>query len=568
MAEDTSTRSNTSFFALNESAAEAFAEIASLLEIKGENPFKIKAYVKASGVLRELESDLEELAALGDLTSIPGVGKAIADKLEAFLQYGSIPQLDQLRTEVPVGLLKVSGLGGLGPKKTAQLHKELGIVDLETLRAALLDGRVETLKGFTKASQAKILSAVEKVLTANEVYIKSRLEEWAGQTLERVSDLLGVVRSEVVGEVRRLCPYAERIEILVHCESVSLAGDALRGSLRESSVDFEEDGSVFRFHHLGGCPVVLHLGALENAGWNTLVLTGPESFVREVESKASKGRDVVSVSREREVFDKLGLPWIPPELRHRADCFALNQDSLLEAALLVGNLHTHTDASDGESTLQEVVDHARSLGHQYLAITDHSRSLVVANGLTPDRLLRQVDEVRRLNEGSQDFVLLAGSEVDILEHGELDFDDEVLSALDFAVAAVHSFFHLDREKMTERLIRGISHPKVKILAHPTGRILTKREGYSADWRAVFEKCAELRVAVEVNCSPWRLDLSEELLEEAMSLGCLVSVNTDAHSLAEFSHVRHGVDMVRRAGIPMERVVNSWAPDKLQAWFRS
>lgn len=554
-----------SLFALNESAAEAFLEIADLLEIKGENPFKIKAYVKASRVLRDLEQDLEELAAAGQLTSIPGVGKAIADKLEAFLHYGSIPQLEQLREEIPPGLIEVAALPGLGAKKTSLFYQELGVVDLVTLHAALLEDKVAALKGFSKASQAKILSAVEKTLSNTVVYVKSRLEEWAAQTLERLQGLPGVSAAEVVGAVRRCSPESSNLELLLHCINPVLASEGLAERLRQTSVSFDQESDQFRFLHPAGCPLIVHLRPLKQAGWSSLELTGPVSFVHEMRSRLSGAEEWAS---EEELFSSLGLAFIPPELRERSDCFELDQDALLTVESIKGNLHAHTTDSDGESPLEEMAAHAVALGHTFLAVTDHSRSLMVAGGLTPERLLAQVERVRSLERAWDSFTLFAGCEVDILEEGNLDYDDSILEKLDFAVGAVHSFFHLSRERMTKRLLMGLSHPKVKIFAHPTGRLISKREGYQADWEVVFELCARRGVAVEINSSPWRLDLAEDLLELALAKGCLVAVNTDAHSKFEFDYVRHGVDIARRAGLPAQRVVNCWEIDRLKAWMRS
>jgi DNA polymerase (family 10) len=563
-----------SLFSLNERAAQAFNEIAEYMELSGENKFKIKAYVKAASVLRQLEDDVEDLAASRELTSIPGVGKAIAEKLEHFIEHGTIPLLEELRAQIPPGLVAVSSLAGLGPKKTAQLNKELGIGDLCDLRQALLEGKVAELKGFTAKSQARLIEEVERALSRVPTYIKGRLEEWAEQTQDRLSGLAGLQEALVVGELRRKTPEASVLELLLVSSAPRQTLQDLIGRLQEENVPYAEDerilGSqrplpVLSLAHPSGCPMRLIVTGTEHAAWDLFVLTGPQELVDHVAEKLDQtpwvGRD------ERALLEEVKLAHLVPEVRHRRELWESSTVELLSVVELQGNLHAHSTDSDGLSDLEEMAAEARRRGHSYYGVTDHSRSLVIANGLTIERLLEQNARIRKLNESSGDFVLLSASECDILEDGTLDYPAEVLDQLDYAVVAVHSFFHLDPARMTERIIKGVSaHPKASILAHPTGRLLTRRDGYTADWKRVFAACAANRVAVEINSNPWRLDISEELLDIAMDAGCLIAINTDAHSLAEFDNHRHGVDMARRGALPPERVINTWPVERLKAWF--
>lgn len=550
----------TSLFPLNENAAQAFSEIADYMQLKGENPFKIKSYVKAARALRVLETDLEELSLAGELRSIDGVGKSIADKLEMFIKSGTIPQLEALREEIPSGLIEVANVPGLGAKKTAQLHKELGVVDLVGFKEALDNNQVETLKGFSKKSQAKFLSLVEKALSAETTYIKSRLEEWAEQTKERLSDATGLSEIHLVGEARRKTPQASRLELLLVCTTPDETHRDIQQRFASTNNSMLVDEDALIFHHPAGCPIWLRFCRHNEVGAAMLRLTGPVDFAERVLEEAGS-----SEGEEKEIFRSAGLPYIEPEIRHRENVLKA-KPTLLALEQVKGNLHAHTTSSDGQNTLEEMVDHAVSQGHSYFGVTDHSRSLVIANGLTIDRLLKQVQVVHALNESRSDIEIFAANETDILEDGLLDYPDEVLSQLDYVVGAVHSFFHLDRDLMTKRLLRGLSHPKVKILAHPTGRLLTKRDGYQADWEQVFAECAKHGVALEINSSPWRLDISEELLELAIASGCLLSINTDAHSLREFDYLRHGVDMARRAALDPDKVINTWKADRLKSWF--
>ena len=564
-----------SLFSLNERAAQAFNEIAEYLELAGENKFKIKAYIKASSVLRQLEGDLEELSDAGDLQSIPGVGKAIAEKLEFFVSHGTIPMLEELRAQIPPGLVAISGLPGLGPKKTAQLNKELGVGDLGELRQALLDGKVVELKGFTAKGATKLLDDVERALSRVPTFIKGRMEQWAEQTMERLRDLPGLLEIQPAGLLRRKSPEPIALELLLVCLDPRKTLTALIGRLSEENVPFCEDElmlgdrplPVLSLAHPSGCPMRLTITGMEHAAWDLLQLTGPQEFVDHVAGQLDE--TPWSGSSELDLLSEVKLSHLVPEVRHRKELWSSTSVDLLSLVQVQGNLHAHSTDSDGLSDLEEMAEEARRRGHSYYGVTDHSRSLVIANGLTIDRLLAQSQRIREINSRIGDFTLLSGTECDILEDGTLDFPAEVLDQLDFVVAAVHSFFHLDSESMTERILKGLSgHPRVKVLAHPTGRLLTRRDGYTADWKRIFAHCAKLDVAVEINSNPWRLDISEELLDLAIAQDCLIAINTDAHSLAEFDNHRHGIDMARRGALPPERVINTWPVERLKSWFSS
>lgn len=559
-------KSSTSLFSMNERAAQAFTEIAEYLELKGENPFKIKAYVKASRVLRDLPDDLQELQLRGELRSIPGVGKAIADKLESFLETGSIPQLEDLKREIPAGLVDIASLPGLGAKKTVLLHRELGVSSLLDLQVACLESRVETVKGFSKKSQEKFLALVEKSLSSEVVFVKSRLEEWAEQTLERLQGGPGLDEALLVGEVRRKRPCSERLELLLACHDEKSARQEVQARMGGAGVVEREQGDGFIVLHPSGCPIHLIFCSSKEKAWKTLLHTGPATFVDELCQRGGISAPLLDC-REEEIFSQGKLAFIPPELRERSDPWACRAE-LLEVGSVVGNLHAHTTWSDGKHDLEEMVATAIAAGHQYFGVTDHSRSLVLTNGLTIERLQAQGCEIDELDARLDSIKIFRSVECDILEQGDLDYPLEVLQGLDYVVVAVHSFFHLNMAEMTERLLKGVSHPLARILAHPTGRKFPRRDGYQADWARVFEQCATSQVAVEINASPWRLDISEELLDLALSKGCLISINTDAHSVSEFGNLRHGVDMARRVALDPDRVINTWPLDRLKAWFET
>lgn len=548
-----------SLFSVNDKAAEAFAEIAEYMELKGENPFKIKAYVKAAQALRTLDEDLASLVREDRVQKVPGIGKSVAQKLTLLLETGRIPQLEALRREVPAGLLQVARLPGLGAKKTAQLHRELGVTNLSDLQEALGEGRVAELKGFSKKSEQKLLLAVEEALSSVPTFIKKRLEQWGRQACERFSELPGVLSVQSVGGVRRREPEGTHLPLLVVAQDPVQTRRTVQDQLEEEGLDCRvEEGAVITTHP-SGCPLHLFFCAPDQSGTELVRRTGPEEFVR----KLAESAPLPQADSEESLFEQAQRDFIAPELRHRGET---SMPELLELSQIQGNLHGHSTYSDGRNTLAEMMTAAVALGHRYYGVTDHSRSLVIANGLTLDRLEEQQRELDGLREQFPNLVIFAGSECDILEDGSRDYPDDVLDGLDFVVAAVHSFFHLDAVKMTDRILAGLDHARVKVLAHPTGRLLTRRAGYDADWDQIFEFCAERRIALEVNASPWRLDLSEELLERALAKGCLISINTDAHATDELENMVHGVDMARRAAVPADRVVNTWSAEELREWF--
>lgn len=566
----------TPLFSLAQRVAQAMTETADYLELTEESRFRIAAYRKASAALQDLHEDLAQVVAEGRVQKIPGVGKGMAFNVEHFLAHGTIPLLEELKAKLPEGLLEVAEVPGVGPKKTIQLFNELGVSSLEAFRQALEAGRVPGLKGFTERSAQKLLIEVQRLLARPRTYLKDDRESWASAACSILSSLPKAVACFEVGQVRRKAVEAPDVELLLVSnewevtrkalvESLALEGLQIKVGERSSSTG---GGVLFvEVRHPSGCPIRIFLGKTNEAARLLLILTGPESFVEHVRGRY--GGQLPEGFDEAHLLEKVGLQSMVPEIRHHEELLGSQRVDLLSTVGIQGNLHTHTTDSDGHSDLDDVVREAKIRGHAYLGITDHSRSLGVANGLSVERLLAQSERIKRLQATGGDLKVFSGTECDILENGELDYPCEILERLDYVVIAIHSYFQLGPHEMTERLLHAIgAHPKVKILAHPTGRLLTRREGYAAQWGKVFQACADHDVAVEINAHPWRLDLSDDLLELAVNKGCLISINTDAHRLEEFDYHRHGVDVARRGAVPPARVVNTWPLERLEAWFRS
>lgn len=563
-----------SLFSLGERVALTFEETVRYLELSGEGKFRIAAYQKAAHALRNLEEDLWDVVEQGRLTDIAGIGKSMASNINCYIETQTIPLLEELKQQYPADLLQLTTIAGLGVKKILQLYRELDIKGLEDLKSALESELVSKLKGFTLKGEAKLLVDVEKALSRKPSFLKDEREEWAHSLSGQLRDLPFLHGMHAVGALRQRLPEAPAIELmLVSSDEQSTVSSLLERLKRERIEATTEnrrleggiDLILVCFHHPSGCPVLIWICPRRFAAWGLLTLSGPLEFVRYLKDKLAS--EELEEEDEETLLARARLTHMLPEVRHRQELWQAVRLDLLSVVNIQGNLHTHSTDSDGKQSFVEMAAEARRRGHSYLGISDHSRSLHVANGLSIERLEQQIKDIRAIDSKSGAFSLFAASECDILEDGSLDYPAEVLDRLDYAIIAVHSFFHLSYESMTARILKALSsHAKVKILAHPTGRLIGKREGYQADWDKIFTACAAQEVAVEINAHPWRLDLSEELLDLALDKGCLISINTDAHSLEGFDMLPHGVDMARRAAVAPRRVINTWSPERLRAWF--
>lgn len=562
--------------------ARVFDEIAELMELKGENPFKVRAYDKAARALRGLTRPVRDLQASGELLAVPGIGKAIAEKIAQMLAEGRIALHEQLASEFPPQILELMSLNGLGPKKAAMLYRELGIGSVAELEAALKAGRVQGLKGFGAVTEAKLLQAIAQRTTTSQRVPIGRALELAYAMMEELRKVPGVHRLEAAGSLRRRRETVGDLDILCTADAAEPVMDAfcatvaadkvlMRGPTRSSlclAGDFQVDLRVVPPESFGAAlqyftgskdhNVQMRLRA-ERRG-----LKLNEYGLFDAEGRSLAGRE------EEDVYRALDLPWIPPELRETGEEVELAARGalprLVDVSDVRGNLHTHSNWSDGTPTLEMLALEAARRGLEYLAVTDHSPSLVIANGLSPERLRKQRAEIEELNARGVGATLLCGAEVDILPDGSLDHPDEVLAGLDVVVASVHSSFGMGREEMTRRVLRALENPHVDILGHPSGRLLGRRDGYELDWEALFQAAARTRTALEINCSPNRLDLRDLHARRAAELGVTLSLGTDAHHLDQFAFLPLGVGVARRAGLEPERILNTRSLADLRRWL--
>lgn len=570
----------------NPDIAALLERIADLLEIKGENVFKVNAYRRAAENIRETPRSLAEIKDEGLLRKVPGVGEAIADKIGELLDTGRLDFYERLKEEVPESLLELLDVPDMGPKRAGLVWKALGVTTAEGLAAAARQGRLKDLPGLGAKSEAKILKGLED-LQGRKIAARTPLGvawELAVQVRQALLDAPGVERLEPGGSLRRMKETVGDLDFLTAASDAAPVMDRLAGSLLVEEVLLRGPTKMsVRFK--GGMQGDLRV--VERARWGTAwqYFTGSQAhnvLLRELSLKKGYSLSEYALKRpdgsellcaeESEVYEALGMSWIPPELREgRGEIEAALGNTLprlLEEADLKGDLQSHTTGSDGNATLEEMAEAARLRGLEYLLVTDHSQGLGIAGGLSPEALLLQGEAIGKLNRSfGGRFRLLRGTEVEVRSDGRLDYPDELLAGMDLVVAAVHSALSGEREKITGRFLSALRHPLVHVLAHPTGRLLTGkgRAGADADWERIFAEAAATGTALEINASPMRLDLPDTLAKRALELGCLFAVSTDAHSTGQLDLARFGVAVARRAWIPAERVVNTWPADRLLEW---
>jgi DNA polymerase (family 10) len=572
----------------NAEIAALFERIADLLEIRGENVFKVNAYRRAAENIREVGRPLAEVRAEGTLRQVPGVGEAIAEKIEELLDTGRLGFYDRLVEEVPESLLELLEVPDMGPKRVGLVWKSLGVTNLAGLSAAASGGRLKGLPGLGEKSEAKIRKGLED-LKGRKIAVRTPLGvawELAEAVRAALRDAPGLERLETGGSLRRMKETVGDLDFLAAAADAAPVMDRLAESPLVEEVLLRGPTKMsVRFR--GGMQGDLRV--VERSRWGTAwqYFTGSQAHnvtlrelsikkgysLSEYALKKADGSELLC-AEEEEVYRALGMPWIPPELREgRGEIEAAIKGELprlLEVSDLKGDLQSHTTASDGRASLPEMAQTAMERNLAYLLVTDHSQGLAVAGGLSPGDLRRQCAEIRELEKSlGGKFRLLCGTEVEVRSDGSLDFPDDVLGGLDLVVAAVHSALSGDPEKVTGRFLSAVRHPLVHVLAHPTGRLLTGRgrSGADADWDRVFAEAAATGTALEINASPMRLDLTDTLARRALELGCLFAVSTDAHAPEQFDFAHFGVAVARRAWIPPERVVNTWEADRLLEWAR-
>jgi DNA polymerase (family 10) len=557
-------------------------ELALLLEMKGENPFKSRAYANAARSLAALDDDLDRLVGEGRLATIKGVGEAISKKIAELAVTGALKYYDDLKATIPAGHFEMLKIPGLGPKKIHNLYEKLGIETMGELEYACLENRLLDLPGFGSKTQKKILAGIDALKHYRERRLYAEVIAVATELKRFLAAQRGVVAADIAGSLRRGNEVVKDIDLLAATDEHLSLADAF-ASLPVASVIARGDTKVsvtlqggintdlrivspsqypYALHHFTGSRE--HNTALRGRAKRLGLKMNEYGLFREEENLLCRS--------ETDIFAALGLAYIPPEIRENMgeiEAAAAGQlPRLVEAADMRGVLHIHTRASDGADSLETLVGEAKRRGYAYIGVSDHSQSAYYAGGLRPDDVRRQHEAIDNINAGAEAFHIFKGIEADILPDGSLDYDEATLARFDFVIAAVHSHFQMAEEEMTGRIIKALANPFTTILAHPTGRLLLAREPYALDIRRVIDAAAAAGKVIELNANPLRLDLDWRHCIYAKKKGVKIAVNPDLHNLAGFDYMQGGVTIARKGWMEREDCLNCMELAEISAYFLS
>ena len=563
----------------NAEVARLFAEIGDILEIKGEPPYRFNAYRSAARSVGNASERLDVLFEQGRLRELQGVGAALESKIVEYLKTGRMASHDEARRDFPIALASLLQVPGLGPGKARAVYQELGISTLPDLEDAARSGRLREVPGFGPKAVDTLLSSLESLKDRSSRSLIS--DAWAA--FGQIRETLGEDHLAVVGSTRRMQDSVGGLDLLAGRDEADEAEHALQtiATLPNLVQVIDRSADEITVQIYGGLSVRVTIVSRETWGAALLWYTGSRAHVARLESLARErgwelspfgledARTGKLLEREREaaLYERLGLAWTPPELREDDGEIEAAQSGslprLIELGDIKGDLHTHTNWTDGVETLEDMAKTAKALGYQYMALTDHTQNLAMTRGLSPERLDEQRAIVKRVNQKLAPFVVLHGTEMDILMDGQLDFSDDVLRSLDYVSASVHTGFRQPGEVMTERMLRAISNPLVNTLNHPHGRKIGRRDGYAVDMQAVVERAAANGCALELNSTPDRLDLNGTWARRGLRLGARFTISSDAHSRSELEFMQFGVASARRGWLSASDVLNTRPLDELR-----
>lgn len=549
-----------------------------LLEFKGENVFRVNAYRKASRILDQLTEDIEKMEAEGRLRQIQGIGEGIAKDIRDYLATGTIERYVAEKKDIPDSALEMMSIPGVGPKSASLVYKELGLKNIDELEKAIQEGKLRELSGFGPKKEENILRGIQLYREGSSRMLLGPAFRLVDEILEYMKPVKAIQKIEPAGSFRRRKESVGDIDILVTTQDpraviqhfVEYPGiiDVLGAGDTKSSIRIK-----------GNLQVDLRVVEEDSYGAALQYFTGSKEHnvkLREIarqkglkvnEYGVYEGDKKIAGKEESDVYESLGMNWIPPELREDIGEIKWAQEGrippLLEFKDLKGDLHCHSTWSDGKHPIEELAEYTQKMGYEYLAITDHSGSLKVASGLSSGDLHEQIKEIKSLNRKYQGFTLLTGNEVDILSDGRMDYPDEILKELDFVIASLHIASKKDEKGNTERILAAIHNPYVTTIGHLTGRMVGERDPYPMDIEAIFNAAAETGTALEINSSYQRMDLKDVYARKAYEMGVILSMGTDTHSIDTFRDVRLGISVARRAGIPPEKILNTWPLEKIR-----
>jgi DNA polymerase (family 10) len=557
----------------NGEIAEAFEELASLYELDGAVVYRVVAYRNAAKAIREAGVSVAELARQGRAEELAGVGKTIAEKIEALLETGSIPSADKLKARIPSGLIEVTRIPGLGPKRARQLHERLGVSSLDDLRRAAEEGRLKDVPGFGEKAEDNVLAALAagadgrpqaRLLLSNALAVGEEL-------VAALRDQPHALRVELAGSARRMADTVKDLDIVAASTDPAALAEAFSSLTSIDQVQVAGEAGAKAVTH-SGLPVDLRIVPEEAFGNLLQHFTGSGRHNEALRTEAvrrglhvseygiadDESGETLACSTEEEVYERLGMQFIPPELReNRGELEAARKrglPQLIELGDIRGDLHMHTVVSDGRNTLEEMARAARERGYEYIAVTEHSASHGFGNDVQPDQLRRQIERIRSLDEPG--ITVLAGTETNVLPNGSVDYDDGLLEELDWVIASLHTSFRMSEQEQTERMLRAMEHPLVDAIGHPTGRLIGRREPYQLDLDRVIAKAAETGTFLEINANPNRRDLTDVYARAAAEAGVTIVIDSDAHGADTLRNMRYGVATARRGWLTAAQVANT------------
>ena len=549
----------------NKEIAKAFQELGNIMELHNENPFKIRSYQNAYIQLRKLDRPLAEIPE-AERSTLKGVGKAIAGKISELLEKGQMETLEKYKEKTPVGIQEMLKIKGFGPKKIRVIWKDLGAETIGELLYAVNENRLVELKGFGQKTQADLKQKLEYYQKSKGLFHFAALESEAETLCTALQNKFPDTAIALTGAIRRKAITLKQIEIIF--------GDELlpEADLQELGIQVGQiQDDRIEALTTNELPLIIHLCKASDFGSKQFKYSGTRAFL-EAFVKQYEGQSFTELATEDEVFAKAALPFISPELREDPDVIELARNEqlpeLIEATQIKGVLHAHSTYSDGINTLKDMALQAKALGYEYLGITDHSKAAFYANGLQPERVWQQFEEIDELNKELGPFKIFKGIESDILNDGALDYEEDLLAEFDFIIASVHSNLRMDEAKATDRVIKAVENPYTTILGHPTGRLLLSREGYPLDHIKVIDACAANHVAIELNANPYRLDLDWTWIPYAIEKGVFISINPDAHSLEGIKDIHFGVAAARKGRLEAKHCLNTKTAVEFQAYLNS
>jgi len=550
----------------NKAIAKLFDQLAKLMELHGENSFKIRSYQNAYITIRKLDEPLSEMTD-DQINTIPGVGKAIAEKIREALNTGTFPTLEKYKAMTPQGVVEMLNIDGLGPKKVDALWKDLEIESPGELLYACIENRLVILKGFGEKTQSEIKKKTEYYLASKNKFLYKNGEIEIEEIIAKIKSTYPEITIQIVGEMRRQMPIVNALELLI-------VG-------KKEEFDFAQENFIFSEHtdnelvikgkSINGFALNLYFCHEEESGSKTFKFTGPSEFINQFVEK-NPNISFKELRDEKDIFSKAQLPFIEPFLRdgilEQPNWWTNPPKDIIQLNDIKGIVHNHSTYSDGIHTLKEMSDFVKNEGFEYFVITDHSKSAFYANGLKEDRLLQQIEEIQQLNQQYNDFQVFSGIESDILWDGQLDYEDEILERLDVVVASVHSVLKMEKDKATARIIKAIEHPATRILGHPTGRLLLSRPGYAIDYHKVIDACVANNVVIELNANPLRLDLDWSWIPYCLEKGVMISINPDAHNKSAIHDIKYGVLAAQKGGLNAANCLNAKTLSEFKEWVAS